>query len=198
MHICTASLHLTYPRSTFIKQADWEQFRRQQDTDMAWYESRRILAFLTNPIPRKVVGGKLNPKLLMIARRAYWIQSRVLCIPDRFGLISSGPPLLRALQAYNLAYHISLDVVNLLLIPITLLIISRILGPGRRRSAYYTACYLTACCFWNLVMVYVQEVFFNPMRAPDYDWEALHRELGLVQPYYSLGVNSGRWKVADR
>lgn len=173
-----------------MERADCRQFLHKQTTEMAWYDPRRILAFLNNPMPGKVVAGKINPKLLVIARRAYWVQSRVLRIPDQFGLVSSGPHLLRALQAYNLANHISLYVGNLL---ITLLITNRDLGPRWRVSASTMA----AACFWNIVYVYVKEVFFNPMRAPEYDWEALHRELGLVQ-CYNLGVNSDHWQVTDR
>lgn len=33
----------------------------------------------------------------------------------------------------------------------------------------------------SVVSIYVEEVFFNPMRAPDYNWSALNEKMGVVQ-----------------
>lgn len=40
-----------------------------------------------------VVDGRLNPTCLALATQCYWIQSRILRIPDRFGFFSSSPRL---------------------------------------------------------------------------------------------------------
>lgn len=50
--------------------------------------------------------GTLNPVHLAIAERGYWIQSRILRIPDRFGYFSPGPLQLQAYQSAFLAYEI--------------------------------------------------------------------------------------------
>lgn len=81
---------------------------------MAWYDPGQIIDLLTrNPIPI-VVDDEISPILETIARRGYWVLSRVLRIPDRFGLLSSGPPLLQAFQAqklYSLATEAVLPVI---------------------------------------------------------------------------------------
>lgn len=33
-----------------------------------------------------------------------------------------------------------------------------------------------------ITFIHVEHVFFNPMRASEYDWEALSKKMGLVQP----------------
>lgn len=151
---------------------------------MDWYDPRRILAFLHNPFP-VVVDGKIHPGLLILARRAHWIQSRVLCIPNQFGLISSGPPLLQAHQAHKIASIISLDmIINFVA---SLLVHRVVLGTRWRVSA--ALMHVALLNFWYMVLLYIEEVFFNPMRAPDYDWEALYKRMGLIQSY--AYVNSG-------
>lgn len=183
MQLCLALLCINYipttKRSKVMTHADMKSLRHKQITDMAWYEPRRIL--FGNPVPKLVVGGEVNPKLHKIAQGVCWFQSRVLRIPDRYGVVSSGPPLLRAIQAYYLTWFAILDVPSV--------VFGRMLGlwiwkfflrprgwfPAASGSSLYIVLYIAMF----LVFYYVQEVFFNPMRAPDYDWDALERKLGI-------------------
>lgn len=79
----------------------WEAVQR-----LPWYDPRRII-ITTNPLRRFrtqipiVVGGEINPMLLARAQRGYWLQSRVLRIPDRYGFFVAGPPLLQAHEAHK-------------------------------------------------------------------------------------------------
>lgn len=139
---------------------------------------RLILAILSDPFP-VVLDGKIHQGLLILARRVHWIQSRILRLPDRFGLVSSGPPLLQAHQAHKIANVIvGLDITSLF---VGAVIAYRIVLRTRCRQTSVSIMVLAALYFWNLVLVYVEEIFFNPMRAPDYDWEALHKRMGLMQ-----------------
>ncbi|RYP65286.1 hypothetical protein DL770_009032 [Monosporascus sp. CRB-9-2] len=46
----------------------------------------------------QIIDNRLNPYYLAVATRAYWIQSHILRIPDRFGFFSPGPPRLQVLE----------------------------------------------------------------------------------------------------
>lgn len=140
---------------------------------MAWYDPRHILAFYERHCIPIVVDGKINPYLLLIAQRGYWVQSRVLRIPDKFGLFSSGPPLLQAHQANRLAVIVAEAV-----IPVVSVFHLEWVLETRGWFPIYTAA--TSLLF--TISVYVVEVFYNPMRAADYDWEAFSKKMGVVQP----------------
>lgn len=140
---------------------------------MAWYDPRHILALYERGGIPIVVDGTITPILLVIARRGYWVQSRVLRIPDKFGLFSPGPPLLQAHQANRLAV-IGTDAV----IPVVAAFIMEwVVGP----TGWFPISWAVIGLLFT-ISVYVAEVFYNPMRAPDYDWEALYEKMGLVQP----------------
>lgn len=143
---------------------------------MGWYDPRRILAILSDPVP-VVLDGKINPCLLIIARRVHWIQSQILRIPDRFGFISSGPPLLQAHQTHKIVDIIIFDGSSIF---VAALIMSIIVPRTRSRPVSATFMTMAAMYFWDLVLLYIEEIFFNPMRAADYDWEAFHKKMGLM------------------
>ena len=46
----------------------------------------------------QVVNGQLNPVLLDLANRGYYIQSEVLHISERYGVFSPGPPRLQVYE----------------------------------------------------------------------------------------------------
>lgn len=140
---------------------------------MAWYDPRRILALYERSCIPIVVDGKITPILLVIAQRGYWVQSRVLHIPDKFGFFSSGPLLLQAHQANRLAV-IATDVV----IPVVGVFIMEWVVDTR----WWLPISMAATALLFTISVYVAEVFYNPMRAPGYDWEALNKKMGVVQP----------------
>lgn len=140
---------------------------------MAWYDPRNIVAFhKRNNVPI-VVEGKINPSLLAIAQRAYWVQSRVLRIPDRFGPFSSGPPLLQAHQANKLA-----AIVTEVAIPL----VGATIMEWVLETRWWLPIFMGVMSLLFAISVYVQEIFFNPMRGPDYNWTALHEKMGVVQP----------------
>lgn len=141
---------------------------------MVWYDPRHILPFsICKKIPI-VVDGKINPSLLAIARRSHWIQNRILRIPDRFGLFSSGPPLLQAYQSQKLTIVTSEAVIP----TVTVLILE--LGDLGLDTRGWLPAFMAVVSLLFTISVYVEEVFFNPMRAPNYHWEALSKKISVV------------------
>lgn len=157
---------------------------------MAWYEPSRIFAPLKSPAFPKVVDGRINPSLLVIARRGYWVQSRLLRIPDRFGFFSSGPPLLQAHQGKKSAF-IFMDAV------VTVVIAMLVRWWWGVATWWHPITPSNASILYYTIFVYVEEVFFNPLRAPDYDREAMSRKMGLVHPLAeksALTAGGGGWE----
>lgn len=140
---------------------------------MVWYDPRKYVAlYKRNNVPI-VVDGKINPHLLVIAQRAYRVQSRVLRIPDRFGPFSSGPPLLQAHQANKLAALVTEAVFP---------IVGATIMEWVVETRWWLPISMAAVTFLFTISLYIQEIFFNPMRGADYNWAALHEEMGVVQP----------------
>lgn len=141
---------------------------------MAWYDPRRILAtlFTRTKIPI-VVDGKINPTLLTLARRGYWFQSRVLHVPDSFGFFSSGPPLLQAHEAH-IFFVSAADAVG----PVVSISMMECLDLFDIK--WWLQASMAAVTLLFVISVYVDEIFFNPMRASDYDWKARGKKMGLV------------------
>ena len=55
-----------------------------------------IYAGIKDLLGPSVIDGHLNHVHLALATQCYWTQSRIFCIPDRFGFFSPGPPRLQA------------------------------------------------------------------------------------------------------
>lgn len=142
---------------------------------MAWYEPSRIFALFRARYFPRVVDGTINPSLLAIARRGYWVQSRLLRLPDRFGFFSSGPPLLQAHQGRKFATLVMDAVVTV----VTAMLVQWWWGVA---MWWHPITPSNASILYLTIFLYVEEVFSNPLRAPDYDWEAMNRKMGLVQP----------------
>ncbi|KAL1856260.1 hypothetical protein Daus18300_010832 [Diaporthe australafricana] len=121
-----------------------------------------------------VVDGKINPDLLAIARGAYWVQSRVLHIPDRFGPYSSGPPLLQAFEGQRLASIATEAIAPVVCATLMELMVWEV--------GWWFPLSLAAISVLFIISIYVEDVFFNKMRAPDYNWKALSKKMGIVQP----------------
>lgn len=141
---------------------------------MVWYDPRHIFAFSRRRKIPIVVDGEINPSLLTIARRGHWIQSRILRISDRFGLFSSGPPLLQAYQAQNFA-----TIATEAVFPTISVSITEWLGLGFDTRGWLPA-FMAVVSLLFAISTHVQEVFFNPKRSPNYNWEALSKKVGLV------------------
>lgn len=95
-------------------------------------------------------------------------------MPDRFGLFSSGPPLLQAYQSQKLTIVTSEAVIP----TVTVLILE--LGDLGLDTRGWLPAFMAVVSLLFTISVYVEEVFFNPMRAPNYHWEALSKKIGVV------------------
>lgn len=140
---------------------------------MAWYDPRHLFSFFRRNRTPIGAEGEVNPSLLQVARWGHWLQSRVLHIPDRYGLVSSGPPLLQAHQACR--------VVEIAAEAVGLMISASVMELMAVRTALLSLSMASSFLF-SIAFIYVEEVFFNPMRAPDYNWSALNEKMGVVQP----------------
>lgn len=139
---------------------------------MAWYNPRNILAHLRRKRAPIVVDGKINPELLEIAQWGHWLQSRVLHIPDRYGLLSSGPPLLQAFQARKVGEIVTEAVGRTISASLVELMVFE--------TGWWLPLATASVCLLFTVSIYVEEVFFNPMRAPDYNWSSLNERMGVA------------------
>lgn len=140
---------------------------------MAWYDPRHILGLFKRTQIPIVVDGDINPDLLVVARRGYWIQSRVLRIPDRYGFFTSDPPLLQAHQAHKLTMIATEAVAPVISASIAELMVFD--------TRWWFPVSMAAISLSYIISIYVGEIFFNPMRAPDYNWNALSKKMGVVQ-----------------
>lgn len=140
---------------------------------MAWYYPRHILALFKRTEIPIVVDGDINPDLLVVAQRGYWIQSRFLRIPERYGLFSSDPPLLQAHQAHKLVMIATEAVAPVISASMTELMVFD--------TRWWLPLSMAAISLLYIISIYVGEIFFNPMRAPDYNWKGLSNKMGVVQ-----------------
>ncbi|KAI1738818.1 hypothetical protein F4680DRAFT_424132 [Xylaria scruposa] len=113
----------------------------------------------------QVVNGQLNPVLLDLANRGYYIQSEVLHIPEQYAIFSPGPPRLQVYegQASVVAYYI------ILYIGATLAFFSLLLGKLGKFNIGLCAIPLIIFIF-ILVALYIA-LLYPPQRAPGYVWD---------------------------
>lgn len=113
----------------------------------------------------QVVNGQLNPVLLHLANRGYYIQSEVLHISERYGIFSPGPPRLQVYegQASVVAYHI------VLCIGAAFAFIYFLLGKSTKSNAGLYVFPLIIFAF-ILVELYIA-LLWPPQRAPGYVWD---------------------------
>ncbi|KAI1126411.1 hypothetical protein F5Y10DRAFT_244955, partial [Nemania abortiva] len=113
----------------------------------------------------QVVNGQLNPVLLDLANRGYYIQSEVLHIPEQYAIFSTGPPRLQVYegQAFVIAYYI------ILYIGAALAFFSFLLRRlGKFNIRLYAIPLITF--IFILVELYIA-LLYPPQRAPGYVWD---------------------------
>ncbi|KAL2693601.1 hypothetical protein Neosp_000161 [[Neocosmospora] mangrovei] len=77
----------------------------------------------------RLKDGGPNPLFLAIGTRGYYVQSRILRVPQRFGVFSPGPPLLQVHQASFLTFLVILFAVEFFLSSTFVLTLYRLNGP---------------------------------------------------------------------
>jgi len=134
--------------------------------------SRNLTRSILNGIivafsPQVIASNTLNPVHLAIATRGYWIQSRILRIPDRYGFFSPGPPRLQAYQG-NLFIPIFIMVVCLIFCGA---VISYLLSFKPDHVPIWKALiFLAMPGSGTIAMIWISECF-SKHRAQDHDWE---------------------------
>ena len=109
-----------------------------------------------------------------LANKGTGFNPRYLHIPDRYGVFSPGPPLLQAYQANELTLIIIMVIAMVIFSVVRKLVLSK--------NVQWFPESTVALCAGSVISFYFGEVFFNPMRAPDYDWNSPNKNPGLVQP----------------
>jgi hypothetical protein len=113
----------------------------------------------------QVVNGQLNPVLLDVANRGYYIQSEVLHISERYGIFSPGPPRLQVYegQASVVAYYIVLYIGAALAFFYFLL---------RKLGKFHTGLYAIPLITFTFILVELYiALLCPPQRAPGYVWD---------------------------
>ncbi|KAJ8132613.1 hypothetical protein O1611_g1010 [Lasiodiplodia mahajangana] len=113
----------------------------------------------------QVVNGQLNPVLLDLANRGYYIQSEVLHIPERYAIFSPGPPRLQVYegQASVVAYYL------IIYIGAAFALASFLLGKLGQSNIKLNAIPLIIFIF-ILIELYIA-LLYPPQRAPGYVWD---------------------------
>ncbi|RYP07058.1 hypothetical protein DL764_002749 [Monosporascus ibericus] len=127
-----------------------------------------VLKVVKGLLSPQIIDNRLNPYHLAVATRAYWIQSHILRIPDRFGFFSPSPPRLQVHQSDWLIILVTMFGVLLctaFFLSGTVALLYRLgerpvptlLGPMVALTV------VTMASLWVLQC-------FDPRRALDYDW----------------------------
>ncbi|RYP32207.1 hypothetical protein DL767_005363 [Monosporascus sp. MG133] len=127
-----------------------------------------VLKAVKGLLSPQIIDNRLNPCHLAVATRAYWIQSHILRIPDRFGFFSPGPP---RLQVYQSVWFTFLVVMFGFLLCTAFFIWGAVVMLYRleERPAPTLLGPMVALTVVTIASLWVLECF-DRHRAPDYDW----------------------------
>jgi len=127
-----------------------------------------ILDALAGALSSQVTASKtLNPVHLAIATRGYWIQSQILCIPNRYGFFSPGPPRLQVYQAFLSIALLVMIVLDIFLGALVVLLIA--LKPNNKPIWKFVVV-MVAYVGSVVAAIWVLECY-SKHRAPDYEWD---------------------------
>lgn len=117
--------------------------------------------------PVSSMDGRLNVHHIALASQGYWLQSRILRIPDEYGFFSSGPAPLQEFQG-AIATCTCVSLCVSCLVEIFTLVMTG-LHRGLLPVVKLAACF-AALRMFVLVIVWVA-VLYDVRRAPDFNWE---------------------------
>lgn len=113
-----------------------------------------------------VIDGRLNQSHLALATRCYWIQSRILRIPDRFGFFASGPPRLQVEESGILVFVVFVTCHLVFYAGLAVYLVS-LLG---NRPVKSFAALMGLICLTPLGFVWIH-LCWSSRRHPDYVWK---------------------------
>lgn len=128
--------------------------------------AREILTAVKNVFSGQVdSNGNLNPALLAIATRGYWIQSQIFHIPDRWGFFPPGPP---RLQVYEGQVFVAIVVGHFCTITMAAILVYLVIRV-HRPVTWLVAVVVTM----ELAEIALQWItsMSDRHRAPDFDWD---------------------------
>lgn len=114
----------------------------------------------------------LNPfhRALDVGNKVYWIQSQILCIPDRYGFFSPGPPPLQRHQACTFIAF-SVPMIFGFFTLASIIVYFRVAKPDHDHPplwGVFLVFIFVTVPFWAVVWVMN---LYDKRRAPDYQWE---------------------------
>ena len=127
-----------------------------------------IYNFLQLAVGPAVIDGRLNPFCLALARWCYWIQSQIFHIPDRFAIISAGPPRLQVHECCMLLVKLLVFAHMVSLGGWAFLTISMMPGKPVRKYATVIFLMLLSCVVHGWI---AQVMSLRRHRTPGYIWE---------------------------
>ncbi|RFU73380.1 hypothetical protein TARUN_8877 [Trichoderma arundinaceum] len=123
-----------------------------------------IMATVKQLFSDQIIDNRLNPVHVAIASKGHQFQSRVLHIPDRFGLFSPGPPRLQAAEGFQVVFMSC--ILGFVSLPaVVAVLLARLKG----RPVLLLALGLAAMIFSTAIFFWVG-VCSDRRRSPDYDW----------------------------
>ncbi|PSS20204.1 hypothetical protein M430DRAFT_34556 [Amorphotheca resinae ATCC 22711] len=117
--------------------------------------------------PHVTAPNTLNPVLLAIGIRGYWIQSRIFRIPDRYGFFSLGPA---RLQVHDASLCIAILMVLAVVAPAVVLFHVCLTLKDGYRPLWKDALIGFAPSGLVFSGIWIWQCH-SKQRAPDYEWE---------------------------
>lgn len=109
-------------------------------------------------------NGHPNPVHIAIANRGYDIQSRVLRIPDRFGMFSPGPPCRSAFEGHAFVFAI------LYLVLVAIAFAGCVVGLEAIEHQRLEVPITFAVLYVGLIITFWVVIIRSPQRKLDYYW----------------------------
>jgi hypothetical protein len=133
--------------------------------------SRNLISSMLHSItvafsPQVTVSNTLNPIHLAIATRGYWIQSRILYIPDRYGFFSPAPPRLQVYQGFLFIALFIMVICSIFCGASVVFLLS--LRPDHK-PIWKAVVFMVILVGGTVAMIWFMECF-SKRRAQDYDW----------------------------
>jgi hypothetical protein len=127
-----------------------------------------ILDVITMAFSPQVNAYKtLNPVHLTFATKGYWIQSHILCIPDRYGFFSPGPPRLQVHQGFLSNVLLLMIVCDIFFGLATVFWMS---SKPDHKPIWKVVVFMVAVVGGVVATIWVMECY-GKRRAPNYEWD---------------------------
>lgn len=125
-----------------------------------------ILAIYKEAFAGQIINNQLNPLHLAIGTTGYRIQSRILQIPDRFGLFSPGPPRQQVHEGLGFIIMVGWICLSLISNGFSVYLTRRYGFPTYQKlgAIFSVTTVPGAFLFWMIIIN-------DRRRAPGYEWE---------------------------